>query len=120
LGTFIYAVTTNKIIDQIRQKKKVPKEVPGPGPDFDPALDVEARERIGQVAGFLKKLKPKYADILYLHYYLDVPPNELARIYGISTGAMYKLIRKARTNLKGLVRTFAPVPGCSRRRDGIN
>ncbi len=108
LGTFIYAVTTNKIIDQIRQKKKVLREVPELGRDFDPALDAEARERVGQVAGFLKKLKPKYADILYLHYYLDVPPSEIARIYGTSTGTMYKLIRKARTNLKGLVRTLAP------------
>ncbi len=108
LGTFIYAVTTNKIIDQIRQKKKVLTEVPGPGRDFDPALDAESRERVGQIAGFLKKLKPKYADILYLQYYLDVPPSEIARIYGTSTGTMYKLIRRARTNLKGLIKTLAP------------
>ncbi len=108
LGTFIYAVTTNKIIDQIRQKKRALREVPELGRDFDPALDAEARERVGQVAGFLKKLKPKHADILYLHYYLDVPPSEIARIYGTSTGTMYKLIRKARTNLKGLIKTLAP------------
>jgi RNA polymerase sigma-70 factor (ECF subfamily) len=108
LGTFIYAVTPNKIIDQMRQKKKVLTEVPELGRDFDPALDAEARERVGQIAGFLKRLKPKYADILYLRYYLDVPPGEIARIYGTSTGTMYKLIRRARTNLKGLLRALSP------------
>jgi RNA polymerase sigma factor (sigma-70 family) len=108
LGTFIYSITTNKIVDHIRQKKKTLSEIPEPSREFDPSFSVENQERVRLVAGFLKKLKPKYADILYLHYYLDLPPSEIAQIYGISNGTMYKLIRTARTTLKGLMKTLNP------------
>ena len=106
LGTFIYAVTTNKIVDHIRQKKKVLGGIHEPSQEFDPALQVETRERVRQVADCLKKLKPKYADIMYLHYYLDLPLCEIAEIYGTSAGAMHKLIKGARNNFKNLMKTL--------------
>jgi RNA polymerase sigma factor (sigma-70 family) len=106
LGTFIYSVTTNKIIDHIRQKKKILSPIPGPSRDFDPYLHVETQERIRLIAGFLKKLKPKYADILYLHYYLDLPQSEIAKVYGISTGTMNTWIKTARNTLKKLMKTL--------------
>jgi RNA polymerase sigma-70 factor, ECF subfamily len=123
LGTFIYAVTTNKIIDHIRQKKKVLGGIHESGQDFDPALQAETRERVRQVAGCLKKLKPKYADIMYLHYYLDLPLCEIARIYGTSAGTMHKLVKVARNNLKDLMKTLMaeeenarkPLPARSKR-----
>ncbi len=116
LGTFIYAITTNKIIDHIRQKKKVLNGIQEPGQAFDPALHVEAQERVRLVAGYLKKLKPKYADITYLHYYMDMPLSEIAQIYGISTGTMHKMIKVARNNLKGLMQTLTGDEDKGRRR----
>ena len=115
LGTFIYAITTNKIIDHIRQKKRPPNEIPEPGHAFDPYVHVESQERIRLVAGAIRKLKPRYADILYLHYYLDVPQSEIAAIYGLSTGRMNTLIRKARAGLKELMKTL-PLRETRRRR----
>jgi len=106
LGTFIYSVTTNKIIDHIRQKKRTLNEIPESGHPFDPYVHVENQERVRLVARYIKKLKPRYADILYLHYYLDLPQSEIAEIYGLSTGTMNKLIRAARNALKKLMKSL--------------
>jgi RNA polymerase sigma-70 factor (ECF subfamily) len=106
LGTFIYSVTTNKIIDHIRQKKRTLNEIPEPGNIFDPYIHVENQERVRLVARYIRKLKPRYADILYLHYYLDLPQSEIAAIYGLSTGTMNKLIRAARNTLKKLMKSL--------------
>lgn len=108
LGTFIYAVTTHKIIDFIRRKKKTVPEFPAPSQDFDPYLHVEKEERVRLITQCLKKMKPKFADILYLHYYLDLPQAEIARIYGISTGRMSSLIQEARNTLKDLMQNLQP------------
>ncbi|MFZ2054561.1 MAG: sigma-70 family RNA polymerase sigma factor [Candidatus Aminicenantales bacterium] len=106
LGTFIYSITANKIIDHIRQKKKIFNEIPEPSRAFDPYVHVENQERVRLVARYIKKLKPRYADILYLHYYLDLPQSEIAEIYGLSTGTMNKLIRAARNTLKKLMESL--------------
>ena len=104
LGTFIYSITTHKIIDYIRQKKRALEQIPEPGQGLDPSLQVEKQERVKLVAELLKNLKPRYADILYLHYYLDLSRNEIARIYGISPGRVGVLIATARKTLKNLTK----------------
>jgi RNA polymerase sigma factor (sigma-70 family) len=106
LGTFIYSVTTNKIIDHIRQKKRTLNGIPEQGQTFDPYAHVENQERVRRVARYIKKLKPRYADILYLHYYLDLAQSEIAGVYGLSTGTMNKLIRAARNALKKLMKSL--------------
>lgn len=106
LATFIYSITTNKIIDHIRQKKRALNRMPEPGHAYDPYVHVENQERVRLVARYIKKLRPRYADILYLHYYLDLPQSEIAEIYGLSTGTMNKLVRAARTTLKKLMKNL--------------
>ena len=106
LGTFIYSVTTNKIVDHIRQKKKILSPIPDLGRDSDPYYHVENQERVRLIAGFLKQMKPKYADILYLHYYLDLPMSEIAKIYAISPATMHMWIKKARNTLKKLMKSL--------------
>jgi len=106
LGTFIYSVTTNKIIDHIRQKKKAPGPLSESSLDSDPYRRLETQEQVRLIAGFLKKLKPKYADILYLHYYLDLPLTQIAQIYGISPGTMNAWIKTARNTLKKLMKNL--------------
>ncbi len=106
LGTFIYSITTNKIIDHIRQKKKWADPIPESTGNFDPYLHVEAQERVRLVSRFLKQLKPKYADVLYLYYYLDMSQCEIAKVYGISAGTMNSWIKKARNTLKKLMKSL--------------
>ena len=103
LATFIYSITTHKIIDHIRQKKRIPEEVPDFDQTFDPLLQAEKQERVKLVGELLKKLKPRQADILYLHYYLDLSRNEIADVYGISPGRVGVLISAARKTLRRLM-----------------
>jgi len=106
LGTFIYTITTHKIVDYIRQKYKAPLPVPESGQGCDPSVQAEQQERVRLVAELLKKLKPRYADILYLHYYLDLSRNEIARIYGISPGRVGVLISAARNTLGDVMKSL--------------
>ena len=104
LATFIYSITTHKIVDHIRRKMRVLEQIPEAGQGFDPQIQAEKQEQVRLVAKSLKSLKPRYADILYLHYYLDLSRNEIAQIYGISPGRVGVLIATARTTLKGLMK----------------
>jgi RNA polymerase sigma-70 factor (ECF subfamily) len=112
LPTFIYSITTHKIVDYIRQKKRTLEPVPEPRQGLDPSLQAENQERVKLVAGLLKNLKPRHADILYLHYYLEMSREEIGRIHGISPGRVGVLIAAARKMLKDLIKKLgAPLPG---------
>ncbi len=81
IGTFIYIITSRRIIDYIRQKTKVLKHSPEPSPYPDPHEQVENKERAELIAGAIKKLKPKYREVLYLYYYKGLSREEVAKSY---------------------------------------
>jgi RNA polymerase sigma-70 factor (ECF subfamily) len=66
IGTFIYTITSRRIIDYIRQKSKVLKHAPEPTPYPDPHEQVENKERAESIVNAIKKLKPKYRDIFII------------------------------------------------------
>ena len=84
IGTFIYTITSRRIVDHIREKTKVLRHAPEPAPFPDPAEAVEARERAARISRAVKKLKPKFREVLYLYYYKELPREEVARRLGIS------------------------------------
>lgn len=102
IGTFLYTITSRRIIDYIRQKTKVLRHAPEPNPFPDPHDEVESRERSQQIAAAVSELKPKFRDVLYLYYYKELPREEVARQLGISARRVservnyaVKLIRKS-------------------------
>jgi len=84
IGTFIYTITSRRIIDYIRQKTKVLKHAPEPTPYPDPHEHIENKERTELVARAIRKLKPKYRDVLYLYYYKELSREEVAKKLGIT------------------------------------
>jgi RNA polymerase sigma-70 factor, ECF subfamily len=101
VGTFLYTITSRRIIDYIRQKTRVLRHAPEPLPYPDPHDEVESRERSRRIAEAVSELKPKFRDVLYLYYYKEMSRDEVARRLGItprrvSERANYaiKLIRK--------------------------
>ncbi len=101
VGTFLYTITSRRIIDYIRQKTRVLRHAPEPPPYPDPHDEVESRERSRRIAEAVSELKPKFRDVLYLYYYKELSRDEVARRLGItprrvSERANYaiKLIRK--------------------------
>jgi RNA polymerase sigma-70 factor, ECF subfamily len=102
IGTFLYIITSRRIVDYIRQKSRVLRHAPEPNPFPDPHDAVESQERARQIAKVVAGLKPKFRDVLYLYYYKEVPREEVARELGISPRRVservnyaIKLIRKA-------------------------
>lgn len=101
VGTFLYTITSRRIIDYIRQKTRVLRHAPEPLPFPDPHDEVESQERSRDIAEAVSGLKPKFRDVLYLYFYKELSRDEVARQLGItprrvSERANYaiKLIRK--------------------------
>jgi RNA polymerase sigma-70 factor (ECF subfamily) len=84
VGTFLYTITTRRIIDHIRQKTKVLRHAPEPAILPDPHDETENRERARQIAQVVNSLKPKFREVLYLYYYKELTRDEVARELGIS------------------------------------
>jgi len=84
IGTFIYTITSRRIVDYIRRKSKVLRHVPEPNSLPTPHEQIENKERAELIASAIKKLKPKYREILYLYYYRDMTREEVAQKLGIS------------------------------------
>ncbi len=102
IGTFLYTITSRRIIDYIRQKTRVLKHAPEPPPYPDPHDELEHRERARQVEQVVNGLKPKFRDVLYLYYYKELSREEVARTLDISPRRVservnyaLKLIQKA-------------------------
>jgi len=102
VGTFLYTITSRRIIDHIRQKTKVLRHAPEPIPFPDPHVETERGERARQIAAIVEQLKPKFRDVLYLYYYKELSREEVAQELGISPRRVservnyaLKLVKKA-------------------------
>ncbi len=83
IGTFIYTITSRRIVDHIREKTKVLRHAPEPAAFPDPGEAIEAQERAARIGEAVKGLKPKFREVLYLYYYKELPREEVAKRLGI-------------------------------------
>ena len=104
IGTFIYTITHRRIIDYIRKKSKVLRHIPEVNPFPDPVDDVEQKERAEKIASLIKKLKPKYREILYLYYYKGFTRKEVADTLGISPRRVSERVNYAQKLLKKILK----------------
>jgi len=104
IGTFIYTVTSRRIVDFIRQKTKVLKGGPEPAPWPDPSEDAETRERAQLVAGAVQQLKPKFKEVLNLYYYQELSREEVAARLGISPRRVSERLNYAQKLLRKMVK----------------
>jgi len=100
IGTFIYTITSRRIIDFIRKKSKVLKHAPEPNPYISPHEHVENRERARWIAESMEKLKPKYKEVLYLYYYKELSREEVARKLKISPRRVSERVNYAQKLLR--------------------
>ncbi len=104
VGTFIYTITSRRIIDHIRKKSKSLKYAPEPNAFPQPHEHVENKERADMIAQHLEKLKPKYKEILYLYYYKEMSRNEVAKKLGISPRRVSERVNYAQKLLKKMMK----------------
>ncbi|MGB4704555.1 MAG: sigma-70 family RNA polymerase sigma factor [Candidatus Saccharicenans sp.] len=95
LGTFVYTITSRRIIDYIREKTRVMKYAPEPEPYPDPQETLEVVEMSEKVKKALSRLKPKYREVLYLYYYQELNREEVAARLGVSPRKVSELVNYA-------------------------
>ena len=100
VGTFIYTITSRRIVDYIRQKMKVLREAPEIPSLPDPQDQVERDERAETLARAIQKLKPKFKDVLYLYYYKELSREEVARRLGITPAKVSERVNYAQKLLR--------------------
>jgi RNA polymerase sigma-70 factor (ECF subfamily) len=104
IGTFIYTITSRRIIDFIRKKSKVLKHAPEPNPYVSPQEHVENRERARWIADSIEKLKPKYKEVLYLYYYQELSREEVAKKLNISPRRVSERVNYAQKLLRKVMK----------------
>lgn len=104
IGTFIYTITSRRIVDHIRQKSKVLRHVPEPAAYPDPHIQVENKERAERMAEAIRKLKPKYREILYLYYYKELSREEVAQKLGITPRRVSERVNYSQKLLKKFIK----------------
>ncbi len=104
IGTFIYTITSRRIIDFIRKKSKVLKHAPEPNPYLSPQEHIENRERALWVAKSIEKLKPKYKEVLFLYYYQELSREEVAKKLKISPRRVSERVNYAQKLLKKIMK----------------
>jgi len=104
IGTFIYTITSRRIIDFIRKKSKVLKHAPEPETFPSPVSILENQERADLLAEAIAKLRPKYKEVLYLYYYRDLSREEVARRLGIPARRVSERVNYAQKLLRKILR----------------
>jgi RNA polymerase sigma-70 factor (ECF subfamily) len=104
IGTFIYTITSRRIIDFIRKKSKILKHAPEPNPYLSPQEHVENRERAQWIADSIEKLKPKYKEVLYLYYYQELSREEVAKKLNISSRRVSERVNYAQKLLRKVMK----------------
>lgn len=61
------------------------------------------KEEWRQLAGCMAKLSYRHRQMLVLHYYEELSAEEIAAVLGISPGAVYTRLHRAREKLKKLL-----------------
>jgi RNA polymerase sigma factor (sigma-70 family) len=103
VGTFLYVITSRRIVDYIRRKYKRPlycQDGDGPDDTFD---QVKKDEELTIIREALKKLKPRQADFLYLQYYMELTQTEIADIYGLSLRRVNELLMQGKYSLRRII-----------------
>ncbi len=104
IGTFIYTITSRRIIDFIRSKSKVLKHAPESNPYASPQESIENKERAEWIARAIEKLKPKYKEVLYLYYYQELSREEVAKRLNITPRRVSERVNYAQKLLRKILK----------------
>lgn len=100
VGTWIYSITRNTVIDFYRRSRpsvEIPEDIPD---ENSPEDEVVGAEMLEELAKALERLPTELADIIVYRYYDLMPLTEIASRLGISYGAVKLRHQKALTMLR--------------------
>lgn len=103
IGTWIFTITRNTLIDHFRRKK--PNEELDENLSDDSELDESllSTETLGELASALRRLPQQMMDIIVLRYYDGKPLTEIAQMMNLSYGAVKLRHQNALVMLRQLI-----------------
>ena len=104
VGTWIYSITRNTVIDYYRRTRRTDEIPEDLAADDLPEDSVLSAETLEELAAALERLPEDLVDVIVMHYYDRLPLTEIAARMDISYGAVKLRHRKALAMLKMLMR----------------
>jgi RNA polymerase sigma factor (sigma-70 family) len=103
IGTFVYTITSRRIIDHIRRKCRVLRDAPEAALLPDPHEQVERNEQVGLLLEAIRQLKPRHREALELFYLKELPREEVARQMGTSPAKISEWANYAKKALRKIM-----------------
>jgi RNA polymerase sigma-70 factor (ECF subfamily) len=103
IGTFVFTITSRRIIDHIRRKSRVLRDAPGAGLLPDPREEVERNEQVEFLLEAIRKLKPRHREALELFYLQELPREDVARRMGTSPAKISEWANYAKKSLRRIM-----------------
>ncbi len=88
LGTWIFTITRNTLIDFFRRNKPSEELDENLSDDTEVDADLIRTETLSELAAALRSLPRQLMDIIVLRYYDGKPLTEIAQLMGLSYGAI--------------------------------
>ena len=93
-------MTSRRILDYIFNKRPVLQDAPETNGFLDMQEDLEKEEVVESESRSFPRLSPQHADILYLHNFQGLSPEEIARVYRMSVHRVAEFIKAAEKTLE--------------------
>jgi RNA polymerase sigma-70 factor (ECF subfamily) len=103
IGTFVFTITSRRIIDHIRRKSRVLRHAPAAGLLPDPQELVERNEEVEVLLGAIRKLRPRHREALELFYLQELPREEVARRMGTTPAKISEWANYAKKSLRKIM-----------------
>lgn len=101
-STWLYRIVVNLCIDSNRRLRAapLPRDFDPADPSANTARDLEAHEQLAALATAVEELPPRQRAALSLVYEEGLAGAEAARVLGVSTKALERMLARARARLK--------------------
>lgn len=107
MGTWLYQIALNYCRSQLRRKQirpfswldMEPESIPDLGRDTNPERSLVYDDNQQLLWKAINKLKPRLHEVIVLHYYLDIPAVEIAKMLDCPEGTIYSRLHNARKQL---------------------
>lgn len=118
-STWVYRITSNVCVDQLRKRKNnvIPLAVSGEDGEYElPVADrdrlpdeiVESKETSALVRGCIQELPPEHKVIIVLRDIYGYRYEEIAKILNLSMGTVKSRLNRARGMLKDKIKSMEP------------
>ena len=111
-STWLYRLAANHVVDHGRRKKReagrteMPEQIVDNAPG--PRESAEGRERAAMVRGALRKVAPRYREVLFLVYIEGMLVNDVARHLGLPQGTVKSRLKRGRDALRRILVRQSP------------